>query len=395
MHIAFLTAEYPPQIGGVGDYTRCLAAHLCTEGHTVTVITGSGGAPPAAATTHEPATLRTIGGWGWRCWRDTIAALDSLRPQVLHIQYQTGAYGMHPAINLLPWRLRGLPHCPPIAITFHDLLEPYLFPKAGRLRRRITLRLARDAGRVVVTNAEDAARLQPFSPLVIPIGSNIAVAPPAGYQREAWRAHLGIQPGEVLIAYFGLLSHSKGVDVLLDALLHPTLAPLPLRLLLIGGTATAAHDQAYAAAIARQLMQPALHTRVMRSGPLDAVTVSAHLLAADCVVLPFRAGASLRSGSLLAALTHGVPVITTARPGKAPTEPLVDGANVLLTPPGDSAALAAALQRLAADAGLRARLGSAGQAAAAPFAWPAIAQQHAHLYAQMVRLSALDSVRTP
>jgi glycosyltransferase involved in cell wall biosynthesis len=397
MRIALLTAEYPPQPGGVGDYTYRLALALADHAHNPAVLTNvpalAGVAASSLAPEQPPRVLRQIGGWDWRCWRDTIAALDTLRPAVLHIQYQTGAYAMHPAINLLPWRLRALPHRPAVVVTFHDLREPYLFPKAGGVRRWVTLRLARDADHVIATNNDDAAALlaagvQPSGRITtIPIGSNIPVAPPPGYERAVWRAALGIHPDELVVAYFGLLSHSKGVDLLLDAL-HHLQAPAmpPIRLLLIGGAATAPQDRAYAASVHQQIDRLCLGERVIVTGHVEPAAVSAHLLASDMVALPFRGGASLRSGSLLAALSHGAAVVTTST--AAPYHPIptpatahpIAGEHLLLVPAEDSTALAAALQRLAADSALRARLGSSAQALAAQFSWAAIAQRHAQAY---------------
>src|SRR4029450_12106477 len=97
--------------------------------------------------------------WGWRIGRDVRMALRHRRPDILHIQYQTGAYGMHPAINFLPWRLRRLPRRPAIVVTAHDLLPPYLFPKAGPLRDWVTRRLLADADAVVVTNQDDLSEV--------------------------------------------------------------------------------------------------------------------------------------------------------------------------------------------------------------------------------------------
>jgi glycosyltransferase involved in cell wall biosynthesis len=58
------------------------------------------------------------------------------------------------------------------------------------------------------------------------------------------------------------------------------------------------------------------------------------------------------------AMACGVPVVATGVGGSA--EFLVDGGNCLLTPPGDEVALAAAIERLAGDEGLRGRLVAAG-----------------------------------
>src|SRR5262249_14272673 len=60
------------------------------------------------------------------------------------------------------------------------------------------------------------------------------------------------------------------------------------------------------------------------------------------------------------ALACGVPLVTGDTP--AARELLVDGESALLVPPGDPAALAAALRRLAADPDLSVRIAARGQA---------------------------------
>jgi glycosyltransferase involved in cell wall biosynthesis len=418
LRIALLSGEYPPLPGGVGDYTRRLGQALLARGHDVFVltiaddrfqiidVTGSGPELQSAITNLQSS-------WGWGAWRDVIAALARVRPEVLHIQYQTGAYGMRPAINLLPWRLRGLPARPAVAVTAHDLLLPYLFPKAGPLRRWVTRRLLADADALVVTNEDDFAQLardwglgtrdraserNSQSPTLIPIGSNIAVAPPQGYDRTAWRQRLGIAPSTTLIAYFGLISRTKGLDALLGALAR---LPESAHLLLIGGAATAPEDRAFAAEVEHQIAAQSLADRVTFTGHCVAAEVSAHLLAADLAALPFTDGASFRRGSLLAALAHGLPTVTTSAPNdqRLTTNdqepafgpwsfvlgPLMDGENVLLVPPRDAGALARAIERLAADAALRARLAGGAKALAAQFSWDEIAARHEQLYRRLAR----------
>ena len=61
------------------------------------------------------------------------------------------------------------------------------------------------------------------------------------------------------------------------------------------------------------------------------------------------------------ALACGTPLVTADTP--AARELLVDGDSALLVPPGDAAALANAVQLLASDDGLRARIGEAGLSA--------------------------------
>jgi glycosyltransferase involved in cell wall biosynthesis len=412
MIVAILSAEYPPRPGGIGDYTRRLAQSLLERGQRVLVFT----IDDLQFTIYDlqqrdadrqSQIVNPKSSWGWRIGRDVRAALQQTRPDILHIQYQTGAYRMHPAINFLPWQLRRTQHRPAVVVTAHDLLPPYLFPKAGRLRQWVTRRLLADADAVVVTNQDDYDLVRtwetvrnPHPPLLIPIGSNIAVAPPEHYERAAWRARLGIGADETLLAFFGLMSLSKGLNTLLDALAR---LPARFRLVIIGGLAMAPADRAYADAIRQQIAQLGLERRVTITGHCTEVDVSAHLLAADMAALPFADGASFRRGSLLAALAHGLAVVTTLptnahgrkmneddqvpRFGRSSSvlRPFKDGENVLMVPPGDAPALVAAIERLANDTKLRAQLAAGGRALAAQFGWDTIAAQHEELYAHLIR----------
>ena len=163
MRIGLITGEFPPDQGGVGDFTLRLGEALSALDHEVYVLTGIRNTQHAARSTQHAtrSTLtvhRVIPDWGWGCWRRLLALARELSLDLLNVQYQAAAYGMHPAINLLPWRLRWRGR-PPVVVTFHDLRVPYLFPKAGPLRWQAILALARWADGVIVTNREDELRI--------------------------------------------------------------------------------------------------------------------------------------------------------------------------------------------------------------------------------------------
>ncbi len=382
MRIGLISGEYPPMQGGVADFTREIGRAFVDMGHAVFVLTdrrGTGNADPGVQVS------AAVSGWNRASLGGVQRWIMANRLDVVNLQYQTAAYQMAPLIHLLPRWIRRVP----VVTTFHDLRAPYLFPKAGLLRDWWVWRLARDSDAAVVTNPEDEQRLRSAGGVRrivhIPIGSNIAPGIPENFDRSAWRAQLGAAPGERLIAYFGFLNRSKGVDVLLRALAAAHSPETPFRLVLIGdrtGTSDPT-NAAYAAEIETLVARLGLTGRVTWTGYLSPADVSATLLAADCCALPFLDGVSFRRGSLMAALAHGCAVITTAP--AVPMPEVRHGENLFLVPPGDPDALAAALQIVTSDEVLRQRLMQGAQALYGLFTWDRIAAQTAALFADLIR----------
>ncbi len=409
MRILFVTGEYPAMQGGVGDYTRQLGQALGALGADVHVLTHVSAGPDhlrSPASAYEPTVYPVmdsaaggspLGGWG--LWGHTLQLIEALVPQVVHIQYQSAAYGLHPAVNYLPWRLRVLRGRPRLLTTFHDLLFPYLFPKAGPLRWRSVLALARGSDASVVTNPLDWLRLRragrAFRLYPIPIGSNIHREPPLEFDRSTQRARWGAGPDDWLLAYFGFLNAGKGGETLMRALAELARAGKPARLLMVGGRVGSSDptNQAYLARVEALIGELGIGDRVQWTGFTTNEEVSANLLAADCAVLPYREGASLRHGSLMAALAHGLPIVSTrlrsplGSSEAADTEGLFpmlrNGESALLVPPEDPAQLAAAVTTAMQDEGLRARLASAALALSQQFQWDIIARRHLEAYGEL------------
>ena len=182
-------------------------------------------------------------------------------------------------------------------------------------------------------------------------------------QRATW----GAGPGDWLLAYFGFLNANKGGETLVRALKNLVAGGRPARLLMVGGQVGASDPTnfAYLEKVKGIIGELGLVERVGWTGFTDPAEVSANLCAADCAVLPYREGASLRHGSLMAALAHGLPIVTTrepvahsdaapgAPPGAAPIDAdfprLEDGISAMLVAPNDSTVLAAAVERVMAS----------------------------------------------
>lgn len=393
MRIGLVTGEFPPMEGGVGAFTEQLARALAALGHEVHVISSLKArpvdAPRTPAAVREPVDLGyaylhpRIGRWRWPSLSRVADLAIRHDLEIINLQYQAAAFNMRsPAINILPWRMKAIL---PTVVTFHDLRVPYLFPKAGNLRERAVRGLARRAQGCITTNAADFDTLREWTagPLrEIPIGSNIDAYRPNHIEIAEIRDSLGLIDGDVLLGYFGFLNETKGADTLIDAL-----SRLDGRhhLVFIGGQTGASdpdNNRAFLDDLGRQIERLGLANRVHWTGFLAPERVSAYLVAADMMVMPYRDGVSLRRGTLMAVLAHGRPLITTAPP-ELPAA-LRHGENVWLVSPNNADGLVEAVTILRADAGLRGRLEQGALDLARSFSWDVIAARTAEFYSEII-----------
>ncbi|GAB4566796.1 MAG: glycosyltransferase family 4 protein [Anaerolineae bacterium] len=390
-----MTGEYPPLQGGVGDYTHALGSMLCAQGvdvHVLTVREAAGDHLRPHRGGPEPQVHPVMARWGWRTWWWIQQTAREVQADIVHIQYQAAAYRMHPAVNLVPkWFLQMEPRLK-LAVTFHDLRVPYLFPKAGPLRRWVILRLARSADVAITTNAADFQALQAAGGIrmldLIPIGSNIEVNPPPDFDRAAWRAQWGLRQDDVLLSYFGFVNASKGGETLALALAELVRRGVPAHLVMIGGQVGASDptNYAYLNHFRSLIERLGLSDRVHWTGYVPSSAVSAHLLASDICVLPYRDGASFRRGSLMAALAHGLPIISTRLSGEQPVPTafkipsLAHGKNIVLVAPDSPSQIADAVQRLMADPAMRRQIAEGARQLSEAFRWEDIAQRHVEVY---------------
>jgi glycosyltransferase involved in cell wall biosynthesis len=153
-----------------------------------------------------------------------------------------------------------------------------------------------------------------------------------------------------IVLSVGRLIPGKGGAELVQALPR-VLAEAPCRLRLVGAGPELSRLQALASELG-------VEDSVELPGYLEGSDLARQYRQATIFALP----TSLAEGfplSILEAMAAGLPVVTT--PSRGPADHLVEGRNALLVPPGDLAALAAALIRLLRDAKLRRRMGAANR----------------------------------
>ena len=171
--------------------------------------------------------------------------------------------------------------------------------------------------------------------------------------RSAWREHLGIATGEVVIGLVGRLEPGKGHLVFLEAAARVARRLPHLRFVMIGSETVG--QRGFRAQLERRVLQLGLSERVRFVNHRERIHELLPIL--DVVVLASRK--ETFGLSLVEAMAAGaVPVGTNA--GGVP-EIIEHNRNGLLVPPEDAETLARALFTLAGDRGKRQRLARAAR----------------------------------
>jgi|SRR5579871_31404 len=350
-----ITSEYPPQIGGVSDYTRQVATGLATQGDNVHVwCPASGNAEDEGVTVHgemgrmTPQDLRRVGrqldqfpaprrilvqwvphGYGYRsmnlgfCWwlRQRAARRDSVDLMV-HEPYLD--------FQLRSWRQNG-------AAAVHRLMTAVLLSAASRVWMSIP-------AWEKCLRPYAFGRALPFAWLPIP--STVPVVASKACTAEVRRRFA--PDGTVIIGHLG--TYGWPITSLLEPVLE-TLAedPRAQSILLMGRGSDAFRAKIIAA-------KPDRAARIHATGELPPQELSCHLAACDLLLQPYPDGVSSRRTSFMAGLSHGKPVVTTSG---ALTEDLWAASASVPIASGGASELIEWTRRLCDNAGERSRFGMA------------------------------------
>jgi glycosyltransferase involved in cell wall biosynthesis len=217
----------------------------------------------------------------------------------------------------------------------------------------------------------------------IPIGANVeACSADRCEARRSLRERLCWPSDAPVIAFFGFLHPVKGLETLLSAFRQVNRQRPGSRLLLVGGVESLALRGADADAYWKKLHDRAatlgIQQTVHFTGYQPAEQASLLLHAADAGVLPFNHGVSLKSGSLLALLAHGLPLVVTEHNPSVPE--LSQSTFVRVVPPRDEDALARELQYLVDTLPRPPQHAAEAGAFCERFSWASVARRHVELY---------------
>jgi D-inositol-3-phosphate glycosyltransferase len=375
--------------GGMNVYVRELSLALGQTGHLVDVFTRCQDYSttqivelgPGARVIHiEAGDVQYIDK------RDLFPVVPQFTERVLGFQLESGlSYdlvhshywlsGCSATVLQREWNL-------PMVHMFHTLGALKNNVARNQDEREPSLRITNErhivakADRLIAANPAEHRDLQTFygaDPArisIIPCGVDLELFRPL--PRDQARALLNLPMETKIVLFVGRLEPIKGVDILLDALAHLDCDGCQGLALVVGGNV----DSTEAARLLAIRDQLGLGDSVRLVGAQEQRNLPYFYAAADvCVVPSFYESFGMVA---IEAMACGLPVIASRAGGLQFT--VQDGQNGLLVPPGDSIALAAALQQLLTDEEMRSRLSAGGRRSASAYSWKRVAQGMTGVY---------------
>jgi glycosyltransferase involved in cell wall biosynthesis len=380
--IQILKAQLVDPSAFTPPYDRALAAALARGGAEVELLTTRflyGPVPPAEGYSVKELFYRRSAARGLDApARLPFKAAEHV-PDMLRLRRALDADVVHYQWLTIPsLDARLLPPRRPRVMTAHYILPPRPSGRAVRSARRVFG--AMDA--VVAHSEHGAARLRnevgvdPGKVRVIPHGAfDYLTRLP---EEKPLPAELEGVEGPVVLS-FGLLRPYKGIENLLEAFAR------------IGSSQGAVAPELWIVGNPRMDVAPLRELAARAPGRVRFVTrfvedaeIPAIFRRADLVVLPYLDAE--HSGVLYTALAFGKPMVLSAVGG---FPEVAETGAACLVPPGDTMALAAAIEELTRDEDARAELAAAAvRAAAGPFSWDEAARRTMDLYCELLEARA-------
>jgi glycosyltransferase involved in cell wall biosynthesis len=319
-----ITGEYPPGGGGIGDYTRLLAAALAERGEEVDVW-AAGRAPesdPALALAENDERweadqiappVHRVPAFNRAGLRVLSAGLNAApAPRCLLVQYAPQAMGMRGLnVAFCAWALARRRTGDDVRVMFHEPYFPFGWQRPQRnllaaINRTMASLLLFASTRAYVSTAAWIGLLRPLGPrhlrlATLPIPSTIPFVPQPDAVRRTRERLLAGSAGPLLV-HFG--TYGELIAPMLISTLREVARRQPSsRVLLLGRGAPA---------FARRVRALDSSADVVTAGDgLSAEQISIQLQAADAALQPYPDGADTRRTTLMACVANGVPTAST------------------------------------------------------------------------------------
>ncbi|MGA8641419.1 glycosyltransferase family 4 protein [Candidatus Binatus sp.] len=332
-----ITGEYPPQPGGVSDYTRLVAEGFAAAGDDVRIwappVVG-----PAPSSRHNIRVSRLPDHFGLRGLKILAQELESDRAARVLVEYVPHAFKMR-AMNVpLCLMLLRRRHSD-ITVMFHEVAYPISRGQSirhnvlGVVHQAMAAMLTRAASRIFVAAQSWTEMLARYAPKGRKIGwMPVPSTIPVVRDRAATLAvRTRLAPSESrLLGHFGTYG-TLVADRLKPALESILSTHQSARVLLIGRNGEKFHDE-----FVRE--HPTFASRLFATGALAESDVSIHIGACDVMIQPYPDGITSRNTSALAGIAHGKATATTT--GKLSEDFWQRSGAVFLAPDQNAEALA-------------------------------------------------------
>lgn len=358
-----ITCEYPPQVGGVSDYTHLLAQKLQCAGDDVHVWAPALTGEPPEKDDRGVHLHRSLGDFSKQhlsATEDQINQVDKNRPRTFLVQWVPHGYGKR-AMNIAfcRWLEHLVKYGNRLELMVH---EPYLESGQGSWKQRLVARVHRRMIRIALESSSRVYMsipaweryLRPYAPsdremIWLPIPATVPVVND-GNATAAIRKRVG--ESALTIGHLGTYSEAI-TAVLAPALVSILRSVSNSQAMLLGN---GSHE--FAEKLGTEV--PELRPRIHASGFLSNEALSGYLAACDLMLQPFPDGLSSRRTSLMNALAHGLPVVSSS--GHLTEELWEESQAVALAATGAAPDLAEACKHLLPDADARKQQADRGAA---------------------------------
>lgn len=319
MKLVILCGSLEPGKDGVGDYSRQLANYCRSQNHSVLLCSLNDGWIKLDAVAKESQEIRIASVTPWPQRIEALQkTLDFFQPDFISLQFVPYAYHKRGFCRDLALHLRVLAKKYRWQIMFHELwlglnkADSLKYKLLGFWQRRHALQLVRTLSpKVTHTQSAVYAKFllrEQVASIRLPLFSNIdIVASPDFAQTYDLLTQHGLtltpenRSGTFVILFFGSLHPEWTPDLLMQKMAGKKSLFLSLgRLGGVGGKIWRQFSEKYAK-----------QARFMNLGELTAPEISTALQFADAGVAASPWNLIEKSGSVVAMLEHGLPVIVT------------------------------------------------------------------------------------